>query len=257
MKRPFGQNFLFDKNILRKIAAAGNVSDKDTVVEIGPGLGTLTAIIAEKAKKVIAIEFDKKLIAPLEKNVSHFSNIEIVNRDALKFPYETIQGTFMVIANIPYNITTPLIFRLLEYRTKLQSMTLLMQREVAKRIVASPGTKDYGVLSLSLQLRTKPELKFTVSKKVFSPPPKVDSSVVHFDILQKPPYNIRDEKLFLDIVKTAFSQRRKTLVNSLKKFDGIQDLLQVADIDPKLRPGMLSMEDYARLSKALGGLVRQ
>ena len=100
MKRPFGQNFLFDKNILRKIAAAGNVSDKDTVVEIGPGLGTLTAIIAEKAKKVIAIEFDKKLIAPLEKNVSHFSNTEIVNRDALKFPYETIKGTFMVIANI-------------------------------------------------------------------------------------------------------------------------------------------------------------
>ena len=255
MKKPFGQNFLFDKNILRKIVASSSVSDKDTVVEIGPGLGTLTCIIAEKAKKVIAIEFDKKLITRLQQNVSHLSNVEIVNMDALKFPYETIKGNFMVIANIPYNITTPLIFRLLEYRAQLQSMTLLMQREVAKRIVASPGTKDYGVLSLSLQLRTKPDLKFSVSKTVFSPPPKVDSAVVHFDILHKPPHNIRDEKLFLNIVKTAFAQRRKILGNSLKKFDSLQEALQKADIDPKLRPGTLGIEDYARLSNIFADLI--
>jgi len=255
MKKPFGQNFLFDKNILRKIVASSSVSDNDTVVEIGPGLGTLTCMIAEKAKKVIAIEFDKKLITRLQHNVAHLSNVEIVNMDALKFPYETIQGNFMVIANIPYNITTPLIFRLLEYRAQLQSMTLLMQREVAKRIVASPGTKDYGVLSLSLQLRTKPDLKLSVSKTVFSPPPKVDSAVVHFDILHKPPHNIRDEKLFLDIVKTAFAQRRKILGNSLKKFDGLQEALHKADIDPKLRPGTLGIEDYARLSNIFADLI--
>jgi 16S rRNA (adenine1518-N6/adenine1519-N6)-dimethyltransferase len=251
MKQPFGQNFLFDKNILNKIVSCSGVTGKDTVVEIGPGLGTLTRVIALKSKKVIAIEFDKKLIGRLTENVSDLNNVEIVNLDALKFPYENIRGTFTVIANIPYNITTPLIFRLLEYKSKLKSMTLLMQKEVAQRIVAQPGTREYGVLSLSTRLYTKPSLKFIVSKKAFSPPPKIDSAVVHFRVSAKPCYPVKDAGLFLDIVKTAFGQRRKTIKNSLKSFHGLTEALDMTSIDPSSRPETLSMQEFIHLADAL------
>ncbi|MBI4842747.1 MAG: ribosomal RNA small subunit methyltransferase A [Nitrospirae bacterium] len=248
MKRPFGQHFLFDPNILNKIVDCSGVTGKDTVVEIGPGLGRLTGILSERAKKVIAIEFDKRLIERLTDELAERKNVEIVQADALKFPYENIKGRFKVVANIPYYITTPIIFKLLEYKEKMPSMTLLIQKEVAKRITASHGSKDYGVLSITTQLYTEPLIKFTVSRKAFSPPPKVDSAVVHFTVSQKNRYGIKDEKLFLNVVRTAFSQRRKTILNSLKKFKGIKDALDKAGIDPKLRPEVLSIEDFARLS---------
>ncbi len=251
MKRPFGQNFLFDKNILNKIVTCSGVTGKDTVVEIGPGLGTLTKVLARKSKKVIAIEFDKKLIGQLTENVSDLKNVEIVNMDALKFPYENIRGTFSVVANIPYNITTPLIFNLLDYKSKLTSMTLLMQKEVAKRIVAKSGSKEYGVLSLATQLYTKPSLKFIVSKKAFSPPPKVDSAVVHFKVSAKPTLPVKDAELFLDIVKTAFGQRRKTIKNSLKSFDGLTEALDMISTDPSSRPEQLSMQEFIHITNAL------
>ncbi len=251
MKQPFGQNFLFDKNLLNKIVSSSGVSKKDTVVEIGPGLGTLTKVLAEKSKKVIAIEFDKKLISQLKENVADLKNVEIVNMDALKFPYENIKGKFSVVANIPYNITTPIIFNLLEHKAKIKSMTLLMQKEVALRIVAKAGTKTYGVLSLSSQLYTTPSLKFTVSKKAFSPPPKIDSAVVHFQVSSKPTLPMNDPVLFLDIVKTAFGQRRKTIRNSLKSFEGLTESLDMASIDPSCRPEKLNMQDFIRLADAL------
>jgi len=251
MKRPFGQHFLFDPNILKKIIKCSGVTRAETVVEIGPGLGTLTKFLALSAKKVIAIEIDKRLVEKLREIVSTHDNIEIIQADALKFPYDTIEGKFRVVANIPYYITTPLLFRLLEFREKVMSMTLLMQKEVAKRITATHGSKEYGVLSIGIQLYTKPSLQFSVSRKAFLPPPKVDSAVVHFEVSPGPLYQIEDEKLFTGVVKTAFSQRRKTLSNSLKAFEGIKDALEAAGLDLKLRPKNLSIEDFARLTAAV------
>ena len=251
MRKKFGQHFLFDRNILKKILTCSNVTADDTVVEIGPGLGSFTNIIAERAKKVIAIEFDKKLIDRLKDNVASCRNVEIIRADALKFPYESITGAFKVVANIPYYITTPLLFKLLEYRDAIPTMTLLMQKEVAKRVVASPGSSDYGVLSISAQVYTKPVLKFQVSRKVFSPPPDVDSAVVHFEVSAVPLFDIRDVLLFTDIVRMAFSQRRKTIINSLRKFEGIHDALEAAGIHAKLRPENLSIEDFARLANGM------
>jgi 16S rRNA (adenine1518-N6/adenine1519-N6)-dimethyltransferase len=251
MKRPFGQHFLFDPNILKKIIACGGVTREDTVVEIGPGLGTLTKFLSFYAKKIIAIEIDKRLIEKLEGILSSSSNVEIIQADAMKFPYDTIEGNFKVVANIPYYITTPLLFRLLEFKEKITDMTLLMQKEVAKRIAASHGSKDYGVLSISAQFHTRPELKFMVSRKAFVPPPEVDSAVVHFNVSPFPLYPVSDEKLFFDIVRTAFGQRRKIISNSLKKFEGIGNALADSGIDPGLRPEKLSVGDFVRLANTL------
>lgn len=251
MKRPFGQHFLFDPNLLKKIIACSGITKNDTVVEIGPGLGTLTKFLAIHAKKVIAIELDKRLVEKLEDIFVSSSNVEIISADAMKFPYDSINGKFAVVANIPYYITTPLLFRLLEFREKILGMTLLMQKEVAKRITAPHGSKEYGVLSIGAQLYTKPVLKFSASRKAFLPPPKVDSAVVHFEVSSRPLFRIKDDNFFMEIVKKAFSQRRKTIANSLKTYDDIKDSLYAAGIDPKLRPEDLSIEDYARLADAL------
>ncbi|MBI5410127.1 MAG: ribosomal RNA small subunit methyltransferase A [Nitrospirae bacterium] len=251
MKRPFGQHFLFDPNILKKIIRCGGVTREDTVVEIGPGLGTLTKFLSFYAKKVIAVELDKRLLEKLEGILLPCPNVEIIQADALKFPYDSIDGKFKVVANIPYYITTPLLFRLLEFREKISSMTLLMQKEVAKRITATCKDKEYGVLSISAQLYTKPELKFTVSRKAFLPPPEVDSAVVHFEVSPSSRFAVRDEELLLRIVRTAFSQRRKTIMNSLRAFEGVKDALQKAGLDPKLRPENLSIEDFIRLADAI------
>jgi 16S rRNA (adenine1518-N6/adenine1519-N6)-dimethyltransferase len=251
MKRPFGQHFLFDPNILKKIIAVSGVSKSDTVVEIGPGLGTLTKFLALNAGSVTAIEIDKKLIGKLEEIFENDLNVQIIQGDAMKFPYEMITGDFRVVANIPYNITTPLIFKLLEFRDRMPSMTLLMQKEVARRIIAPPGSKEYGVLSISTQLYTRPSIKFNVSRKAFLPPPKVDSAVVHFEVSPTPLFDVKDEAFFLRVVKTAFSQRRKMISNSLKEFEGITEAMDKAGIDPKVRPEQLSAEDFTRLSNAL------
>ncbi len=265
MRKPFGQHFLFDPRILKKIIDCSRVTSDDIVIEIGPGHGIMTKLLAERVKKVIAIEFDKRLAERLKHNLSvipphpplvkggmgGFENIEVIIADALKFPYETIKGKFKVVANIPYYITTPLLFRLLEFREKIISMTLLLQKEVAQRIVASPGNKDYGVLSVSVQLYTKPTLKFLVRKGAFSPPPDVDSAVVHFEVCPQIPHKLKDEEFLLKVVKTAFSQRRKTISNSLRSFKNIKEALIEAGIDSKLRPETLSIEDFIKLANAL------
>ncbi len=251
MKKPFGQHFLFDPNLLKKTINCSGLTLEETVVEIGPGLGPLTKLLSDHAKKVIAIEFDKKLIDRLTENLSTKNNVEIVRGDALKFPYETIREKFRVVANIPYNITTPLIFKLLEYKNNIQSMTLLMQKEVAKRIIATSNDKEYGLLSITIKLYTSPSYKFTVSRKAFSPPPKIDSAVVHFEVSPTPLYKIKNESVFFEIARAAFSQRRKTIQNSLKAFDGIGDALQQAEIDPGIRPEKLSIEDFIRIADAL------
>ncbi|MCK5139820.1 MAG: ribosomal RNA small subunit methyltransferase A [Thermodesulfovibrionia bacterium] len=251
MKRRFGQHFLFDQQIISKIIACSMVTTNDTVIEIGPGPGTMTRLLAEQVKTVIAIEIDRKLIKKLKESVSMRPNIVIINADALRFPYETVKGKFKVVANIPYYITTPLLFRLLEFKKKIPSMTLLLQKEVAQRITASPGSKDYGVLSITTQLHTKPELKLIVSKGAFSPPPEVDSAVVHFAVYTQPHFKIKNEDFFLRVVKTAFSKRRKTIFNSLRSFKGIKEALNKTGVDSQLRPETLSIKDFIRLAETL------
>jgi 16S rRNA (adenine1518-N6/adenine1519-N6)-dimethyltransferase len=259
--RPLGQHFLFDKNILRKIVKSSGVTGEDTVVEIGAGIGTLTEFLSGCAKRVIAIEVDKGLVGRLKERLSEKENVEIINADALRYPYDEIKGDFKVVSNIPYNITTPLLFKLLEYRRRIITMTLLLQKEVALRIVAQPNNKDYSPLSISIQLYTRPRIIFYVSRKAFSPPPDVDSALVHFEVSPEPLFEIGDEELFMRIVKKTFSHRRKMILNSLRGFSAGDDLpcgegeikaaLIRAGIDPSSRPDSLTIEDFARLTEAI------
>lgn len=256
MKRPLGQHFLFDRGILKKIIDCSHVTPEDTVVEIGPGTGIMTGMLAERAKKVIAIEIDRRLAARLKESLPKRPNVELITADALKFPYETIRDKFKVVANIPYYITTPLIFKLLDFKAKIPSMTLLLQKEVARRITALPGNKEYGVLSISTQLYTKPVIKFLVPKEAFSPAPAVDSAVVHFEVSPQLLYRTANEKFFLAVVKKAFSQRRKTILNSLKSYKNIREALLETDIDSRIRPEVLSIKDFIRLAEALQLLIQ-
>ncbi|MCX7793676.1 MAG: 16S rRNA (adenine(1518)-N(6)/adenine(1519)-N(6))-dimethyltransferase RsmA [Thermodesulfovibrionales bacterium] len=246
-----GQHFLFDPSILKRIVDVSGVKKEDTVVEIGPGHGRLTRLLSEIAARVIAIELDHLLIKKLKDELKDYSNIELVEGDALKYPYFNL-GPFKVVSNIPYYITTPLIFRLLE-ADNLLSMTLTVQKEVAMRIVAVPGTKDYGVLSLMVQYRAIPEIKFFIPRGAFRPVPKVDSAVIHIkmrDSLLKPGY----EDLFKKIVKTAFSKRRKTILNSLKgvfKDFNIESILESCGIDPGRRPETLRLEEFIKIAERI------
>ncbi|MGC2062276.1 MAG: 16S rRNA (adenine(1518)-N(6)/adenine(1519)-N(6))-dimethyltransferase RsmA [Thermodesulfovibrionales bacterium] len=250
-KKSLGQNFLFDRTILSEIIEASGVGPEDTVVEIGPGHGTMTKLLAEKARKLIAIELDHQLCIKLVGELSGFDNIELIEGDALKFNYEEI-NRFKVVANIPYYITTPVIFRLLEAKQTLESMTLTIQKEVGERIVAPPGGKDYGVLSIAIQCYAIPVLKFIVPKEAFHPVPKVDSAVVQISLRKEPLVSAKDEELFFKVVRTAFSQRRKTLSNSLKPFGpAVRDLLAKAGIDPQRRPETLSIEEFKRVAELL------
>jgi 16S rRNA (adenine1518-N6/adenine1519-N6)-dimethyltransferase len=250
-KKHLGQNFLFDPSILSNIVHAADLGEEDTVIEIGPGPGRLTRILAEKVEKLIAIELDPELYERLKGDFIAYSNVEIIHGDALKFPFETIKE-FKVVANIPYYITTPIIFRLIDAREHVRSMTLTIQKEVAERIAASPGGKDYGVLSIMVQYFAEAKLKFIISRKEFHPAPKVDSAVVHIRMLAKPRVQVRDEKLFFRVIRTAFSQRRKTLSNSLKGIRAdIKEVLADSGIDPQRRPETLSIEEFGRLSDFL------
>ena len=273
-KRYLGQNFLFDPSILKRIIQVAQLDREDLIVEIGPGPGRLTRMLAEKVKKVIAIELDKKLYERLKAELAGYSNVELIHGDALEYSYENLPE-FKVVANIPYYITTPIIFRLLEIKNppfplligggegglnkggmgdflmknNLKSMTLTVQREVAERIVATPGGKDYGVLSIMVQYYAKPNLKFIIPKETFRPVPKVDSAVIYIKILEKPSVNVVDKELFSRIVKTAFSQRRKMLSNSLKNIrQDVKEWLSEAGIDPDRRPETLSIEEFAKLA---------
>ena len=250
-KKHLGQNFLYDPSILDNIIQASGLAGEDTVVEIGPGPGRLTRKLAEIVKRLIAIELDPELYDRLRGDFIAYRNVEIIHADALKFPFGTI-GEFKVVANIPYYITTPIIFRLLDAKEHLKSMTLTIQKEVAERIVAEPGGRDYGVLTIMIQYFAQPELKFIIPKEAFRPIPKVDSALVHMKILEQPRVVVRDEKVFFRLVRTAFSQRRKTLSNSLKGFGGdIRAVMISAGIDPQRRPETLSLEEFGRLADTI------
>ena len=254
-----GQSFLSDPNIIRKIIEVSDIRRDETVVEIGAGLGVMTALMARRAERVIALEIDRALIPVLHEELKKYDNVEILHVDALKFEFRSRGGaTFKVVGNIPYNISSQILFRLLEARDHISSMVLMFQKEVAERLVADPGSKTYGILSVIVRLYTVPAIVFNVSPQCFYPRPKVESAVVRMDIPEKPLVEVDDDAFLLTVVRSAFSKRRKTLMNNLKASSRIglrhDALLQVLDslgIDPARRAETLAPEDFARLSNAL------
>jgi len=247
-KKSLGQNFLFDPAILSRIVEASGITKNDLVVEIGPGHGTLTRQLCAAAKSVIAIELDADLYDKLISELHDCTNLELVNHDAMEFDFSSL-GEFKVVANIPYYITTPILFRLLETAPGLKSMTLTIQKEVAERIVASPGGKDYGVLTLAVQFYGHASYAFTINAGSFKPVPKVDSAVVNIDLTKKPQLDLKDKDSFFRVVRTAFSQRRKMLSNSLKPlFGDVKDALFKAEIEPTRRPETLTLQEFVKLA---------
>jgi 16S rRNA (adenine1518-N6/adenine1519-N6)-dimethyltransferase len=250
-KKHLGQNFLFDPLILHRLVEASHVAAGETVVEIGPGYGSLTAILAGIAGKVIAIELDNNLFSKLQEKFHSCDNINLVHGDALSYAYEELES-FRVVANIPYYITTPIIFRLMEAGKRLKSMTLTIQKEVAERIAAVPNTKAYGVLSIAVQYAAMPELRFIIPRGAFKPVPKVDSAVIHITMRETPKAAVKDENFFFTVVRTAFAQRRKTLSNALKPLSpDIKEKLIGAGIDPRRRAETLTIEEFAALADSL------
>ncbi len=259
-----GQNFLIDSNILDTIVDASVIKENTGVIEIGPGIGVLTQSLAEKAEKVVAVELDTHLIPILEDTLQMYPNVRIIHGDALKVDMETIiQHEFKemdvkVVANLPYYITTPIIMGLLEKRLNISSLVVMIQKEVAERMIAQPAKKDYGALSVAVQYYTKPSIVTTVSPHCFMPQPKVESTVIKLDILKKPSVTVEDERKFLKVVKAAFGQRRKTLVNALTNSgsfkmskEDLKELLEKLGIEEKQRGETLSINQFAELSNAI------
>ncbi len=260
--KSLGQNFLIDKNVLDKIVSASELSENDCVLEIGPGAGTLTRCLASSGAKCVAVEIDKALIPILEETMAEFENFKLINNDILKVDLKELVKTyfdnkpFCVIANLPYYITTPIVMMLLEENLPVKSMTLMVQKEVADRMCAKSGGKDYGALSVAVQYYSEPSVITKAEPHCFMPQPKVASSVVHLRVGKK--ITAQNEKLFFAIVKSAFSQRRKTLVNSLSKspyfnFDknAVINALTEMGLSPDIRGEKLTIEQFVQLSEQL------
>ena len=252
--KKLGQNFLIDENIVRNIVAVAELSDKDTVLEVGPGIGTLTQGLAESGASVVAVELDKRLLPVLDTTLEGYDNVRIVNGDILQVDIMQTVGVdeFKVCANLPYYITTPIIFALLEKRLPMERLVAMVQKEVAERMAAKPGGKDYGALSVAIQYYTEPEIAFIVPPSSFIPAPSVDSAVIVCKRREKPPVEVCDEALFFRVVKAAFSLRRKMLNNSLKnmgiKGEQVAKWLELAGVDGKRRAETLSLEEFAALT---------
>ncbi|WP_097026642.1 16S rRNA (adenine(1518)-N(6)/adenine(1519)-N(6))-dimethyltransferase RsmA [Clostridium peptidivorans] len=256
--KSLGQNFLIDDQVLRDIVTGAEVNNDDFIIEIGPGVGTLTKELLQVAKKVCAIELDKDLIPILNEELKEFENFELVNKDALKVNFDEIIGeekSVKLVANLPYYVTTPIIVKLLTEGYKFKSLTIMIQKEVAERIDAKPSTKEYGALSLLVQYYCDTELVRKVSPSSFIPRPKVDSSVIRLNKLDGPRVKVDDEKLFFKIIRASFNMRRKTLWNALKSLgfskDLLENALQECDIDPKRRGETLSIYEFANLSNCI------
>lgn len=256
-KKSLGQNFLKDPYYLRKITDAAQIGPGDQVLEIGPGLGHLTRELALRARTLIALELDDRLIPQLRQDFKDNQNVTIIHGDALDYRYETLSGSWKVVANLPYYISTPIIQRLLACGNRFTSLTLMLQKEVAERIAASPGGKEYGFLSVLVQFQTVPRIEFMVPPGAFVPKPEVDSAVITLAMRESPAVAVRDRTFFIRVIKAAFSQRRKTLRNSLKQLEiPAQILYQVSEktgIDLGRRAETLTVEEFGKLSDALQG----
>ena len=266
-KKQFGQNFLVDLHVLGKILRAAEIGSEDVCLEIGPGIGSLTQLMGEAAKRVISVEIDNRLIPLLEENLAAYDNIEVVNSDFMEldlpafFAEKAIDQPVKVVANLPYYITTPIIMGVFESGVPLDSITVMVQEEVAKRMQAKPGTKDYGALSLAVQYYAEPTIAAYVPQNCFIPRPGVGSAVIHLKRRRELPVETKDEKLMFKLIRAAFGQRRKTLVNSVSgspeltvSKDQILAALAKAGISEKIRGEALSLADFAKLADALGDL---
>ncbi|MCR6545227.1 16S rRNA (adenine(1518)-N(6)/adenine(1519)-N(6))-dimethyltransferase RsmA [Dehalobacterium formicoaceticum] len=265
MHKTLGQNFLIEPKFIEKIMEAAEIKDNQVVVEIGPGIGALTQGLAEKAAGVIALEIDRGLIDVLQDIFREKTNVHVVHGDALKVDFDLLVQEQMgkraipykVVANLPYYITTPIIMRLLEGGFHFSSLVLMVQKEVARRMAALPGTKDYGALSIGVQYFCKPQLITTVPPTVFYPKPEVESTVIRLDKRERPAVVVTNEKIFFALVKAAFGQRRKTLLNALSNSgyplnkEEWQHLLEMSRLDPKRRGETLSLEEFAVLANHL------
>ena len=256
--KKLGQNFLINESIIYDIVKKANVTKEDVVIEIGPGLGSLTKELINNAKKVIAIELDPNMIDILKSRFGIFDNFEVIYGDVLKIDLEElIKGydSVKVVANLPYYITTPIIMKLLEDKLKIKSITVMVQKEVGERICATHKDKEYGAITVSVQYYSEPQIIIDVPKENFLPAPEVDSCVIRLDMREKPPVSLKDEKLFFRLVKGAFTQRRKTINNSLtclgKSKEEIMATLNKLGIDSKLRAENLSIQQYADIANTL------
>lgn len=264
-KKSLGQNFLIDQNILDKIVDAAGLDSSAGALEIGPGIGALTERLAQTAGAVTAVEIDRRLIPILKDVLSPYPHVKVRNDDVLKVNLqELFQEDFAsvervsVVANLPYYVTTPILMKLLEEKLPLHNIVVMIQKEVAERMAASPGGKEYGSLSIAVQYYSEPELVCIVPHTVFIPQPNVESAVIRLKVRERPPVEVADEKHFFDVVQAAFTQRRKTIANNLKSrfFPGegrerLEALLSEAGIEPSRRGETLSLEEYARLSGVL------
>lgn len=260
--KKLGQNFLIDEDIVRRIVEAAELTPTDKVLEVGPGIGTLTQGLAESGADVVAVELDKRLLPVLSVTLEGYDNVRIVNGDILKFDIMQEVGAenFKVCANLPYYITTPIIFALLEKRLPMERLVAMVQKEVAERMAAQPGGREYGALSVAIQYFTEPEIAFIVPPSSFIPAPAVDSAVIVCKRRKQPPVQVCDEALFFRVVKAAFSMRRKMLNNALKNM-GISSeqcakWLELAGIDGKRRGETLTLEDFAALTNTFGDIAK-
>lgn len=253
MSKKLGQNFLIDEHVVKSIVDAADIKPGDAVLEVGPGIGTLTQGLAEAGANVTAVEIDRRLLEVLSKTLEGYENVRIVHGDILRINVAETVGAprYKVVANLPYYITTPIIMGLLEARMPIDVLVTMVQKEVAQRMVASPGTKDYGALSVAVQYYTKAEIMFVVKPDSFIPAPSVDSAVIRCTVRDTPPVQV-DEKTFFKVVKAAFAQRRKTLLNTLKitgvPVETLKIILEKAGIDGTRRGETLSLDEFAALS---------
>lgn len=265
-KKSLGQNFLIDPNILRNITEHAGLSKDTAAIEIGPGIGALTEHLARTSGKVVAFEIDQRLIPILGDTLSPYDNVKIINEDVLEADVKTIiQEEFegfediMVVANLPYYVTTPIILKLLIERLPIRGICVMLQKEVGDRISAKPGTKEYGSLSIAIQYYTEAEMVMTVPKTVFMPQPNVDSAVIRLTKREKPPVDVIDEDFFFTVTRSSFAQRRKTILNNLtsqlpagkEKKEHILEALSKAGVEPSRRGETLSIQEFGALSDAL------
>ena len=262
IQKKYGQNFLTDKNILEKITNAADLTEEDCVLEIGPGLGAMTRLLCQKAGKVIAVEIDRQLIPVLKETLSEFDNLTIINEDILKVDLSKLSNDhcdgkpFKVVANLPYYITTPIIFSLLENDAPVSSITVMVQKEVADRMQTGPGSKDYGALSLAVQYYADPEIVVNVPPECFIPRPHVGSAVINLKRHAVPPVEVMDDTKMFRLIRASFNQRRKTLANALSNGAGIPreetvKALENMGLSETIRGEALTLEQFAKLSDLL------
>ena len=262
MSKKLGQNFLIKRGIVDEIVHAAELTVGEPVLEVGPGIGTLTQGLAQSGADVTAIELDRRLLEVLDTTLASYDNVRIIHGDVLKLDVPTIMNhkPFKVVANLPYYITTPIIMSLLESKLPIERLVVMVQKEVALRMIAKPGTKDYGALSVAVQYYTEPDIVLDVPPKSFLPAPAVTSSVIRCVLRDKPPVDVIDEKLFFRVVKAGFAQRLKTFSNTMKTTgltrDRIEELLAKANIDGQRRGETFTLQEFADVANAWAALIK-